>query len=185
MHEHQYGVEWYRPDRSRRGPHRPQLRSTSQLSEAANGEHAQKWVCEGPGRELRLEGLDGELVLSATLSTHCALFRHMDKPLPLPSNRSFGWTFSGIFLIVGVYGLWRGGAVLSWLLVAAVVTAAVTVTRGGWLTPLNRAWMRLGQWLGRVVAQEERFTRNKHDSGFPHHAIRACLEIAGDKDRQT
>jgi hypothetical protein len=75
----------------------------------------------------------------------------MDKPLPLPSNRSFGWTFSGIFLAVGVYGLWRGGAVLSWLLVAAVVMAAVTVTRAAWLTPLNRAWMRLGLLLGRVV----------------------------------
>jgi hypothetical protein len=33
----------------------------------------------------------------------------MDKTLRLPSNRSFGWTFSGMFLIVGVYGLWRGG----------------------------------------------------------------------------
>jgi carbamoyltransferase len=34
---------------------------------------------------------------------------------------------------------------------------------------------------GRVLAaaQEERFTRKKHDSGFPQHAIRACLEIAG------
>ena len=75
----------------------------------------------------------------------------MDKSLTLPSNRSFGWTFSGIFLAVGVYGLWRGGAVLSWLLVAAVVMAAVTVTRESWLTPLNRAWMRLGQLLGMVV----------------------------------
>src|SRR5437868_8031588 len=34
---------------------------------------------------------------------------------------------------------------------------------------------------GRVIAaaQEERFTRKKHDAGFPHHAIRACLESAG------
>jgi carbamoyltransferase len=34
---------------------------------------------------------------------------------------------------------------------------------------------------GRVsaAAQEERFTRKKHDSNFPHHAIRACLEAAG------
>jgi carbamoyltransferase len=34
---------------------------------------------------------------------------------------------------------------------------------------------------GKVVAaaQEERFTRKKHDSGFPHHAIKACLKIAG------
>ena len=34
---------------------------------------------------------------------------------------------------------------------------------------------------GRVVAaaQEERFTRKKHDSGFPHHALAYCLEAAG------
>jgi hypothetical protein len=89
--------------------------------------------------------------LSATLSNYRVIFRHMDKTVPLPSNRSFGWTFSGIFLAAGVYGLWRGGAVLSWLLVAAVVMAAVTVTREAWLTPLNRAWMRLGLLLGRVV----------------------------------
>ena len=34
---------------------------------------------------------------------------------------------------------------------------------------------------GRVVAaaQEERFTRRKHDARFPHHAVRSCLESAG------
>ncbi|MFO1428684.1 MAG: carbamoyltransferase [Candidatus Competibacteraceae bacterium] len=34
---------------------------------------------------------------------------------------------------------------------------------------------------GEVVAaaQEERFTRKKHDSGFPSHAVRYCLEQAG------
>src|SRR5688572_11526489 len=34
---------------------------------------------------------------------------------------------------------------------------------------------------GKVVAaaQEERFTRKKHDSNFPHHAIKACLELGG------
>src|SRR6476620_518588 len=33
---------------------------------------------------------------------------------------------------------------------------------------------------GHVVAaaQEERFTRKKHDAGFPAHAIRYCLEAA-------
>ena len=30
-----------------------------------------------------------------------------------------------------------------------------------------------------AAAQEERFTRKKHDDGFPHHAIRYCLEAAG------
>ena len=34
---------------------------------------------------------------------------------------------------------------------------------------------------GRLVAaaQEERFTRKKHDAGFPHHAVRYCLEAGG------
>jgi carbamoyltransferase len=34
---------------------------------------------------------------------------------------------------------------------------------------------------GRIVAaaQEERFTRRKHDAGFPAHALRYCLEEAG------
>ena len=30
-----------------------------------------------------------------------------------------------------------------------------------------------------TAAQEERFTRKKHDSGFPHHAILYCLKEAG------
>jgi len=36
---------------------------------------------------------------------------------------------------------------------------------------------------GRIVAaaQEERFTRKKHDASFPHHAIGYCLEAAGAK----
>ena len=34
---------------------------------------------------------------------------------------------------------------------------------------------------GQIVAaaQEERFTRKKHDASFPHHAVRYCLEQAG------
>ena len=36
---------------------------------------------------------------------------------------------------------------------------------------------------GRIIAasQEERFTRKKHDSGFPHQAIRSCLEATGTR----
>jgi carbamoyltransferase len=34
---------------------------------------------------------------------------------------------------------------------------------------------------GRVIAaaQEERFTRKKHDSAFPHHALAYCMDTAG------
>lgn len=70
----------------------------------------------------------------------------------LPSNRSFGWTFTVVFVLVGVYGLWRGGAALSWVLALAALTAAVTLTRDAWLTPLNRAWLAFGELLGRIVS---------------------------------
>ena len=32
-----------------------------------------------------------------------------------------------------------------------------------------------------AAAQEERFTRKKHDAGFPRHAIEYCLNAAGIK----
>jgi hypothetical protein len=70
----------------------------------------------------------------------------------LPSNRSFGWTFTGIFVLAGAYGLWKGGAALPWLLPLAALTALVTLTRDAWLAPLNRAWMKLGELLGKVVS---------------------------------
>lgn len=69
----------------------------------------------------------------------------------LPSNRSFGWTFTGIFVIAGVYGLWKGGHG-SWLLPLAAITALVTLTRATWLTPINRAWMKFGELLSKVVS---------------------------------
>jgi saxitoxin biosynthesis operon SxtJ-like protein len=70
----------------------------------------------------------------------------------LPSNRSFGWTFTGVFALAGAYSAWRGGSHLAVLLVLALVTAIVTITKDSWLTPLNRAWMKLGELLGRVVS---------------------------------
>jgi saxitoxin biosynthesis operon SxtJ-like protein len=71
---------------------------------------------------------------------------------PLPSNRSFGWTFTGFFVLAGAYGLWKGAGAQSWLLAFAAVTAVVTLTRETWLTPLNRGWMKFGELLGRVVS---------------------------------
>lgn len=73
------------------------------------------------------------------------------KPV-LPSNRSFGWTFTGIFILAGLYGAWRGAAELTGLLLLALVCAVVTITKDSWLTPLNRAWMKFGELLGRVVS---------------------------------
>ena len=62
-----------------------------------------------------------------------------------PSDRKFGWTFSAVFLLIGAF-------FHPWLLALAALTGAVTLTRAHWLAPLNRAWMKLGELLGRVVS---------------------------------
>jgi hypothetical protein len=63
----------------------------------------------------------------------------------LPSDRSFGWTFTGVFLLVGIFAH-------PWVVVLAALTAAVTLTRSHWLAPLNHAWMKLGAALHKVVS---------------------------------
>jgi hypothetical protein len=70
----------------------------------------------------------------------------------LPSNRAFGWTFTAVFVLGGLYNAWHGGPWLTALLVLALATALVTLTKESWLTPLNWAWMKLGELLGRVVS---------------------------------
>ena len=63
---------------------------------------------------------------------------------PLPSNRSFGWTFTGFFALVAFFQ--------PWLLALAALTAIVTLARTHWLAPFNRAWMKLAEVLHRVVS---------------------------------
>lgn len=69
----------------------------------------------------------------------------MQATIPLPSNRSFGWTFTAVFALVALFAY-------PWLIAVAALTAAVTLTRAHWLTPLNRAWMKLGEVLHHVVS---------------------------------
>ena len=70
----------------------------------------------------------------------------------LPSNRSFGLTFTAVFVLGGLYSAWRGGPWMTALIVLAQATAVVTLTKESWLTPLNRAWMKVGELMGRVVS---------------------------------
>jgi hypothetical protein len=68
----------------------------------------------------------------------------MKTPLPMPSDRSFGWTFTGLFALVSFFH--------PWLLALAAATAVVTMVRSQWLTPLKRAWMKLGALMHHVVS---------------------------------
>ena len=63
----------------------------------------------------------------------------------MPSDRKFGWTFAILFLLFGAF-------YHPWMMAVGAALALVTMTRAHWLAPLNRAWMKLGELMGRVVS---------------------------------
>lgn len=71
----------------------------------------------------------------------------------VPSNRTFGFFFAGVFAVAGVL-LLRGGAPFPAILCFAAAAALVLVTllRAELLLPLNTAWAVLGHLLGRIVS---------------------------------
>ena len=67
------------------------------------------------------------------------------------SDRSFGLTFAGFFSLVGGLSWWRGGEGWPWLLGAAALFALLALAAPRVLAPANKAWLKLGLLLFRVV----------------------------------
>ena len=68
------------------------------------------------------------------------------------SERSFGITFSFVFLAVGGYIFWKSGEVLWWLVSAAAVLLIITLTYPRLLSKPNALWFKFGMLLGRFIA---------------------------------
>lgn len=76
------------------------------------------------------------------------------NPSNLPSNRTFGLLFIGVFAILGAYGLWKdwSGEVIKTFFIISAVLVIVTLLAPKLLTPFNKAWYQLGLFLGKVVS---------------------------------
>lgn len=80
---------------------------------------------------------------------------NLHKSPQLPSERSFGLLFAGVFLVTAAYGWffkdWPQSAF--WLLVGlALIFALLALTAPKVLSPLNWLWFQLGQVLGKIVS---------------------------------
>ncbi len=73
----------------------------------------------------------------------------------MPSERSFGFLFAVIFVLLASYG-WLlkqwGQAILFGLVGVAACFGFSAILAPRLLAPLNRAWFQLGQLLGKVVS---------------------------------
>jgi hypothetical protein len=74
-----------------------------------------------------------------------------DEIIVGPSDRNFGFTMAAVLGLIGAWGLYKASAHWPiWLGVAAVF-AIVTVVRPQSLGPANRAWLKLGLLMYKVV----------------------------------
>ncbi|WP_298877224.1 SxtJ family membrane protein [uncultured Bradyrhizobium sp.] len=68
-----------------------------------------------------------------------------------PSNRNFGFTMASVFALIGLVGLYKHSSHAPFWLCAAVVFAGLTLWRPQTLGFANRAWLKLGLLMYRVV----------------------------------
>ena len=73
------------------------------------------------------------------------------RKVNLGSNRKFGLTFAALFILIGVWPLFHHHSPRWAMVVAAAGFAAVALWSPDRLTPLNRAWFKLGMLLNRIV----------------------------------
>lgn len=72
----------------------------------------------------------------------------------LPSDRSFGYLFGAILIIIAAYSVYRGHShlVAAALFLLGGAFLAISVLRPSLLSPLNRAWFKFGMLLGKIVS---------------------------------
>jgi len=68
------------------------------------------------------------------------------------SDRSFGLVFAMVFLLIAAWPLMHGAVPRWWAGAAAVIFAAIALTKPNLLTGLNRLWIKLGVLLGKLVS---------------------------------
>jgi hypothetical protein len=85
-----------------------------------------------------------------TKGTHETLERRED--IQGSSDRSFGLVIAAAFAIAGLWPLLKGGPVRWWALIAAAVILGAALFSPALLRPVNRLWIRLGIWMGVILA---------------------------------
>ncbi len=74
-----------------------------------------------------------------------------DEIVAGPSDRNFGFTMAAVCALIGGLGLYKNSSHAPIWLAAAVVFATLTLWRPQSLGPANRAWLKLGLLMYRVV----------------------------------
>ena len=73
------------------------------------------------------------------------------KKINRTSNKTFGIFFSIVFFIIGLWPLINSQEVRFWSISLAILFLVLALSDSKLLTPLNRAWISLGLFLGKII----------------------------------
>ena len=68
------------------------------------------------------------------------------------NNRSFGILFFIVFLIIGLYPIYNDESPTKFFLILSLPFLILGLLNSKILTPFNRAWIKLGEILGLIIA---------------------------------
>ena len=83
-------------------------------------------------------------------STHEVFVR--EETVTPGSDRTFGLVMAGALAVMSAFNFWHAGRLWPWTCVLAVLFLACALVRPALLNPLNRAWLRFGLLLGKIVS---------------------------------
>jgi Saxitoxin biosynthesis operon protein SxtJ len=75
-----------------------------------------------------------------------------EESVEIGSDRSFGFVFCAVFLIIGLWPLLKHGHVRIWALALAAIFLVIALVVPKVLAPLNRLWMKFGLLLAAVIS---------------------------------
>ena len=67
-------------------------------------------------------------------------------------NKSFGILFFIVFLIIGLWPLKNGQNPYIFLIFVSFIFLILGLFKSNLLTPLNKAWLHFGEFLGKIIA---------------------------------
>ena len=68
------------------------------------------------------------------------------------SNKSFGILFFIVFLIIGLWPLYHSDPIRLWSIIVEVIFLILGLLNSRILSPFNKAWMKFGELLGKIIA---------------------------------
>ena len=68
------------------------------------------------------------------------------------SNKSFGILFFIVFLIIGLWPLYHSDPIRLLSIIVAVIFLILGLLNSRILSPFNKAWMKFGELLGKIIA---------------------------------